>query len=64
VNLGATIPNGGTVYLLWADQNSSGTDASYHIDNFAVTGVIPEPSAVAFGLLASGMAISGRRRRR
>lgn len=37
VPLPSTVAAGGTVYLLWADQNSAGTDASYHIDNFAVT---------------------------
>ncbi len=33
----APLADGATVYVLWADQNSSGTDASYHIDNFAAS---------------------------
>jgi hypothetical protein len=35
VLLPSALPVGGTMYLLFADQNSSGTDASYHIRNFA-----------------------------
>ena len=30
------LPVDGTFVIAWADQNSSGTDASYHIDNFRV----------------------------
>lgn len=35
--LPAPLANGANFYVLWADQNSSGTDASYHIDNFAIS---------------------------
>ncbi len=37
IALTSPLANGGTIYLLWADQNSSGADASYHIDNFAAS---------------------------
>jgi hypothetical protein len=37
ISLPSPLASGGTIYLLWADQNSSGTDASYHIDNFAAS---------------------------
>jgi hypothetical protein len=37
ISLTSPLANGGTIYVLWADQNSSGTDASYHIDNFAAS---------------------------
>lgn len=36
VTLPSLLPAAGTMYLLWADQNSAGGDPSYHIDNFRV----------------------------
>ncbi len=57
IPLTSALPNGGTVYLLWADQNSAGGDSSYHIDNFragpgtesaidaAVSNVVRNPGA-------------------
>jgi hypothetical protein len=48
VVLPAPLADGGLFYLLFADQKSSGTDASYHIRNFAATpGVDAALSATA-----------------
>jgi hypothetical protein len=37
ITLPAPLAHSGLMYLLWADQNSTGTDASYHIRNFSAT---------------------------
>lgn len=36
ISLPAPLAPGASFYMIWADQNSSGTDASYHLDNFRV----------------------------
>ena len=48
--LTATIPVGNwpansVMYLLWGDDNASGTEGSYTIDNFAITTVVTNTSA-------------------
>ena len=54
----APIAPGGTFFLLWADQNSSGTDASYHIDNLKVSSG-GAPAAVISGSAAPGTRATG-----
>jgi hypothetical protein len=37
ITLSAPLVTGGTLFLLWADPNSLGTDASWHITNFSAS---------------------------
>jgi hypothetical protein len=53
VTLSSAWANGAKLYLLWVDDNGSGTDTPFTIDNFVVTGANPPPT-VALTAPAAG----------
>jgi hypothetical protein len=61
---GASIANGASFFLRWADPDDGGSDAGMAIDNFSITlTLVPEPSTWFAGALTLVGLITSQRRR-
>jgi Concanavalin A-like lectin/glucanases superfamily/Bacterial Ig domain/Bacterial TSP3 repeat/Calcineurin-like phosphoesterase len=58
VTLSSAWANAASLYLLWVDDNGSGTDTPFTIDNFVVTGGNPAPSVALTAPTAGASAFS------